>query len=167
VLPHCPEPRPTPPFLKATPLHRPILLCPSPSRHRSARPASVATPSLRPTADRAPNASSSWCHRFLSVEQGSGAAPSTPCSPERRGAAACDRCRHAGSAPRRPIPWVVRVHGINMLLTMHHIALCTPCIELFNCCPSFAHTGRSRGAENGDPKGTSLRSVRRSISVKR
>jgi hypothetical protein len=36
------------------------------------------------------------------------------------------------------VKWLVRVHGINMLLTMHHITLCTPCIVLFNRCP-FLH----------------------------
>jgi hypothetical protein len=30
------------------------------------------------------------------------------------------------------VEWLVRVHRINMLLIMHHIALCTPCIALFN-----------------------------------
>jgi hypothetical protein len=41
---------------------------------------------------------------------------------------------------------------VKMLMIMHHIALCTPCIVLFNCYPSFAYTGRSRGAGNEDPK---------------
>jgi hypothetical protein len=50
------------------------------------------------------------------------------------------------------VKWLIRVNRINMLMIVHHIALCTPCIVLFNCCPSFAYTGRSRGARNGDPK---------------
>jgi hypothetical protein len=49
---------------------------------------------------------------------------------------------------------------------MHHIALCTPYITLFNCFPSFAYMCRSRRAENGDPKGASIRSVQRTTSVK-
>jgi hypothetical protein len=41
---------------------------------------------------------------------------------------------------------------VKMLMIMHHSALCTPCIALFNCYRSFAYMGRSRGGENGDPK---------------
>jgi hypothetical protein len=31
------------------------------------------------------------------------------------------------------VKWLIRVNRINMLLIMHHIALCTSCIPLFNC----------------------------------
>jgi hypothetical protein len=31
------------------------------------------------------------------------------------------------------VKWLIRVNRINMLLIMHHIALCTSSIPLFNC----------------------------------
>jgi hypothetical protein len=31
------------------------------------------------------------------------------------------------------VKWLIRVNRINMLLIMHHIALCTSSISLFNC----------------------------------
>jgi hypothetical protein len=105
-LPSCPT---TPslaqphPALKPPPLHRPFFLTPP---HLATAPPIPPLQRRRrhvqpPT--RAPNASSSRCRRILSAEQGSRAAPSTPHSPERLEATARDRCRHAGSTPRRPI----------------------------------------------------------------
>jgi hypothetical protein len=51
-------------------------------------------------------------------------------------------------------------------MIMHHIALFTLCIALFNGDHFFAYAGRSRGADIGNSSGASLRSVRRTTSVK-
>jgi hypothetical protein len=52
-----------------------------------------------------------------------------------------------------------------MLLFMHHIALCTSCIALFNC-GHLCIYARSRGAEIRISSGANPMGVQRSISVK-
>jgi hypothetical protein len=55
---------------------------------------------------------------------------------------------------------------LGLLLFMHHIALCTPCIALLLVFHTRAFYGRSRGAKGENPNGASPTGVRRSTSVK-
>jgi hypothetical protein len=112
TTPSLAQPRPA---LKPPPPSA-ILPRPSPSRHHYVCPASTVTPLPRPTAGRGPQrliitvsslplSGTRLGSRSLSLEQGPGAAPSTPHSPKRCDAATRDGCRRAGSALCRPIPW--------------------------------------------------------------